>query len=1256
MTLVPAIDQLGSAAPYLGPWFEPDLTLAAPRDPANGDPYDLSIPLAVAPPAANALPTAFLPPAPGYVSLFVTTPERPPALARLRRPDGGCAFDDDRLVLLYTLLPEVEERLYRLLDQTVVPPVDGVVPAARTPQRARVRHLALQFATRRVDELFCLHLRGVPSALQPQTLAATVWPNPDAAGTALLADLATYVGLSLGGDGVTLDNGPSPMVDRHRPGYLPLIGDLPRMLDIAQSPKPLFDSLGNPVTDAGGAPVQVPLRLYAFDDRGLPLDPGAVAAWWAQLAPLNAPTAPAGGHPDLWAPGLNALNLPGGILGTQDYRRTCGVVAARTLHLVDAHDQPLAGPLAERLRDASAALGGVAMLTDWPWCDASALASPVTVSLADPDASTAVRQPLPMPRVAVLPNGRHAAQLALWANPAAGSPGFPARDFVRLSVLDVELHLLGQSRIAPPGPAPADPLGAARHAAETRRADDHARLSTRIRIAPSTGPALLADAEAATAAAIGVIAATGNADLVAGTLDPDWGARAAAAGAPLVLPPALWPATPPTLVALRGGDPDPSPPAGPPRGQRVMLTLNGLPNGANGAWLRVWTSDVDLDSGLSRAGTGGGGLVVGGRATVVIELPPNVAPLAQALLHAALSDPSGRMVRYGPASLPVPALAGGGSAGLPWTGGPVTVCEQGLVAQVPANGTLLAGDTVVDVTGAPAWVDPVTIPPAMYAGTGNPGCAVANALGAGDRVELTQPAFRHALPGRFVLGPNQRRTTRSPLDLLTDSQPLATQERLDQAVVNRASATAALWTAPALGATHDLGRHSHGHPYAPAAVECAGTGVALTGLAADLVAEHTADRIDRVAANLVQARVTAAATPPPPPPAAATVWAGVLRTVAANVEGETAFRLGQQMPYRYGVAVHGLSTPSVTFAAYPFAPVDPADPTAVARPYADANGVYDPGCLKDWYDNAVTDAVTLPAVGSVTVFGTALPPSTGWSPAQQQAAERAMDRRSLAAGWGLREAAPALRAAFARASDFVWLETPALDLEPLDPQGEQWVLLQTLIDRLQARPELRVFACVSALPPITGWPKNLTDVWRDNLARALGALKDAGGNRVSVFAPSAGMGRPLRLSATTVVVDDAWALTGSTHLSRRGLGFDSSLAAVVWDEQLRDGRPADIVRFRRQLVSRRLSLPLNRVPDEPAALAEAIASYAAQHSGRQHALTFPKPRYDPAQAGDRTMLDAANPDGGYRANVSLLDFITSLVIQAEADNPLNGLN
>ncbi len=1255
MTLAPPIDQLGSAAPYLGPWFEPDLVLAAPRDPNDIEPYDLSIPLTVVAVAAGAPTTAFLPPAPGYVSLSVTTPQRPPALARLRRPDGQPAFDDDRLVLLFTLLPEAEERLYRLLDQAVVPPVDGATPAVSTPQRARIRHIAIQFATRRVDELFALHLAGAPLDIKPQTLAASAWPNPNAAATVLLTRLANYVGLTLDGDGATLDNGTSPMLDRHRPGYIPLIGDLPRILDIAQSPKPLTDSLGQPINDGTGAPVQISLRLYAFDDRGLAVDPGAVAAWWAQLAPLNPPTAPAGGHPDLWAPGLDAVNLPGGALGTQDYRRTCGFANARTLHLVDAHDRPLDGALEQRLRDANPTLQPLSNITDWPLCDASALATPLAIGTADPDASTATRLPLPLPRVAALPNGRHAAQLALWGAPGAGSPAHPGRDFVRLTVLDVELHLLGQSRIAPPGPVPVDPVAAARHAGETVRADDQARATTCTRIALSTGPALLPDADTAIAAAIGVVAAAGGSDFVAGTLDPDWGARTAPGGAIITLPTTLWPQVLPTLVALRGGDSDASPASGSARGMRVMLTLTGLPNGA---WLRVWTSDFDLDRGVGRAGTGAGGLVVGGQASVVIELPRTVAPQAHALLSAALSNPGGQMVRYGPASLQVPAPAGGGNSGLPWTVGPVTVCEQGLVAQIIAAGTLHAGDTVVAVAvaGPPALVDPATIPAGFYAAAaaGNTGQVIANALGAGDRVEITQPAFRRTPDGRFnVAGPNQRRTSRTPLDLLSNSQPLATQERFDQAAVDSNATTAAIWTAPALGTVHDLGRHSHGHPYAPAAVECAGTGVALNGPAADLVAEHTADRIDRVAANLIQTRVTATPNTPPPPPAAATVWAGVLRTVAANVEGETAFRLAGQIPYRYGVAVHGISTPSLTIPAYPFAPVDPADSAAVPRPYADGNGVYDPTCLKDWYDNAVTDAVTLPVVGSITIFGTALPADPGWSAPKRLAAERAMDRRSRAAGWGLREAIPALRAAFARARDFVWLETPALDLEVLDPNGEKVVLLQTLIDRLQAEPALRVFVCVSALPPVVGWPKSLTEVWRDNFGRALAALKGAGGSRVCVFAPSAGMGRPLRLSATTVIVDDAWALTGSTHLSRRGVSFDSSLAAVIWDEQLRDGRPADVVRFRRQLVSRRLSLPPNRIPDDAAALADIIERYAGQRSGRLHELSFPKPTSDPTKPGDRSMLDAANPFGGHRPGTNLLEFITSLVITVEADNPLN---
>jgi hypothetical protein len=44
-----------------------------------------------------------------------------------------------------------------------------------------------------------------------------------------------------------------------------------------------------------------------------------------------------------------------------------------------------------------------------------------------------------------------------------------------------------------------------------------------------------------------------------------------------------------------------------------------------------------------------------------------------------------------------------------------------------------------------------------------------------------------------------------------------------------------------------------------------------------------------------------------------------------------------------------------------------------------------------------------------------------------------------------------------------------------------------------------------------------------------------------MFPVNTGPARSLRLTSTTVVVDDAYALTGTSHLWRRGMTFDSSI-------------------------------------------------------------------------------------------------------------------
>lgn len=107
------------------------------------------------------------------------------------------------------------------------------------------------------------------------------------------------------------------------------------------------------------------------------------------------------------------------------------------------------------------------------------------------------------------------------------------------------------------------------------------------------------------------------------------------------------------------------------------------------------------------------------------------------------------------------------------------------------------------------------------------------------------------------------------------------------------------------------------------------------------------------------------------------------------------------------------------------------------------------------------------------------------------------------------------------------------------------------------------------------------------------------------------------------MIDDAFALTGTTHLWRRGLTWDSSLAATVFDERLTDGRPQDVRGFRIQLLADRLGIAATRVPEDPGELVKAIRGLDDRGSDRLSTVPIVRPSTPPAN----TDIDTWNPDG-----------------------------
>ncbi|MGB1278159.1 MAG: hypothetical protein ACPG77_20600, partial [Nannocystaceae bacterium] len=334
---------------------------------------------------------------------------------------------------------------------------------------------------------------------------------------------------------------------------------------------------------------------------------------------------------------------------------------------------------------------------------------------------------------------------------------------------------------------------------------------------------------------------------------------------------------------------------------------------------------------------------------------------------------------------------------------------------------------------------------------------------------------------------------------------------------------------PALGSSHELLPHRLGHPQCPATSELHGTGVVLKGVATTAVAEYVRDRVAGSTRALIEAANTPLSTPSEP--SEDSLWAIGLRTVAAGVEMEV------------GLATL-LDGNSGGFSPYPF------DQT-----WQD---------IRNWVETKV-----------LTPLGQQMP-----STDNIESIVRALDQRVLTAARGARGTATSLIAAIRRAQDLIYIETPALDDYEFGAPHDRLHLAKELRDRMDAAPGLQVVLCTPR-GLSRGVPRSLERVRNDLLAQALATLSGGGRDaRIAHFHPSAGPGRSLRLATTTVVVDDCYVVSGTTHLWRRGLSFDSSYAVALTDDQFFDGRSHELHSFRRQLLADRLGLLEAQLPQD----------------------------------------------------------------------------
>jgi hypothetical protein len=944
-------------------------------------------------------------------------------------------------------------------------------------------------------------------------------------------DIAQTLGLSVSGG--TIANGDSPMRDMKAPSYSSSGTPQQKLLN--------GSSLGD-------------VRLWAFDSLGHAIDPGAVASWWRYLAGTA--------FDNLWADNIGASP------------RTATADAALTVELVNPHWGPLSDPVLGRLQLGNATGSGTVRTR-------STGTGALTVAFTAAPGGGAPND-APVPLAALLPDGKYAPSASIWPNGPVDTA--LARDQVRVAAVDVEMHLVGQSRVASGGGS--DPA--------SRRAADQDRTSTRTVVARTVVPTLLATTDDVAAAATTALSGGGTAGVVAGVLDRDWGPFPLAANPlPNVAPPTQLLETGASLVAsaLTGGGAAPGG-GGVVTGQSVLLDIQ-VGASLAGAFVRVWAQGFDAQKGVHYKLDGGAGRVrPDGHALLVSALADGTVD-AEALLgfDVLLATAQGSRL-FADQRCARPSPVGGTPIHVGATGAEVTICETGQsFTGTPPAGSVPPGATVVARSTPPALVDRMTLPAGAFTAA-----SLVNTLPAGAKVQLTAPAFRAEPDGSTaglstLSGATITRQARNGLARLGPAgAPLPTMERLELAVarVGASDAQATVGSTPALGRYHELLPHQLGHPGAPAAVEIHGAGATLNGPAAVPVAEYVRGRTAGATPALAQAAYDDAFTVPADP-AAPSAWAALLATVAAEVEAED------------GVAE------LVTGGNYPFG-----------------------GTLSQ-----IRSALS--AIANI---------ASGLD-AQAASVIRALDRRILAAAYGLREGATSMLAAIERAEDFIYLETPALDDLGFGASNDVVEIFQSLIARINLRPGLRVVLCLPVYS-MPGMPNGFIAVRNALLTKTLAELRTgSGAARVVAFSPSAGPGRTLRLASTTLIVDDAYALTGTTHFWRRGFSFDSSLAVAVFDEQLSGGRPAEIVRFRRALLAGRLGLDPKLLPDDPAEVVPAIRTLVARGSARLAtvATTAPSP------APTATDNDIWDRDGSLPSGFDPIAWLTGLAasVQAQLD-------
>jgi hypothetical protein len=190
---------------------------------------------------------------------------------------------------------------------------------------------------------------------------------------------------------------------------------------------------------------------------------------------------------------------------------------------------------------------------------------------------------------------------------------------------------------------------------------------------------------------------------------------------------------------------------------------------------------------------------------------------------------------------------------------------------------------------------------------------------------------------------------------------------------------------------------------------------------------------------------------------------------------------------------------------------------------------------------------------------------------------------------GQRDAMWSIARAVSEAREYVFIESPMFGRtarpDGTHPETGLVDLVTLLAAQITANPRLKVFVCVPRYPDFPVEQENWFRAALVQRKAAFDLLTAADSNRVAAFHPVGFPGRSTVGRGTVVLVDDVYALVGTSHWRRRGMTFDGGCDLVGIDRQFNDsGSSAAIARFRQELLATRLGVPVPTGPGSSSAL------------------------------------------------------------------------